>query len=331
MKFPSIDDFNNVLSDINKYIHKTPIVSSSSLNKIYNSNIFFKLELFQKTGSFKTRGAINKLLKLSDLEKDKGVITISAGNHAQAISWACSQFNIKSKIVMPFDASQSKVEATKSYGGEVILTKNNMMDECNNIKEKEGLTFVHPFDDIDIILGQGTIGVEIIEKLNNIDYAFISIGGGGLISGIACVLKSINPKIKIIGVEPINSNVMTKSILSNKPETFDTNINKTIADGLAAPFAGNLTFEFVKKYVDEIICYQKALDINPDDLQFLDNMGTALCTLGDYKNAITYFDRSISIDPNQCHPWQMKAMALKELGLSDEAEDCYHMAKKLGA
>lgn len=253
MKFPSIDDFNNTLSDINKYVHKTPIVSSSSLNKIYNSNIFFKLELFQKTGSFKTRGAINKLLKLSDLERDKGVITISAGNHAQAISWACSQFNIKSKIVMPFDASPSKVEATKSYGGEVILTKNNMMDECNDIKEREGLTFVHPFDDIDIILGQGTIGVEIIEKLNNIDYAFISIGGGGLISGIACVLKSINPKIKIIGVEPINSNVMTKSISSNKPETFDTNINKTLADGLAAPFAGNLTFEFVKKYVDEII------------------------------------------------------------------------------
>ena len=253
MKFPSIDDFNNTLSDINKYIHKTPIVSSSSLNKIYNSNIFFKLELFQKTGSFKTRGAINKLLKLSDLEKDKGVITISAGNHAQAISWACSQFNIKSKIVMPFDASPSKIEATKSYGGEVILTKNSMMDECNDIKEREGLTFVHPFDDIDIILGQGTVGLEIIEKLNNIDYAFISIGGGGLISGIACVLKSINPKIKIIGVEPINSNVMTKSISSNKPETFDTNINKTIADGLAAPFAGNLTFEFVKKYVDEII------------------------------------------------------------------------------
>ena len=253
MKFPSIDDFNNTLSDINKYIHKTPIVSSSSLNKIYNTNIFFKLELFQKTGSFKTRGAINKLLKLSDLERDKGVITISAGNHAQAISWACSQFNIKSKIVMPFDASPSKVEATKSYGGEVILTKNNMMDECNDIKEKEGLTFVHPFDDIDIILGQGTIGVEIIEKLNNIDYAFISIGGGGLISGIACVLKSINPKIKIIGIEPINSNVMTKSISSNKPETFDTNINKTLADGLAAPFAGNLTFKFVKKYVDDII------------------------------------------------------------------------------
>ena len=300
MKFPSIDDFNNTLSDINKYIHKTPIVSSSSLNKIYNTNIFFKLELFQKTGSFKTRGAINKLLKLSDLERDKGVITISAGNHAQAISWACSQFNIKSKIVMPFDASPSKVEATKSYGGEVIMTKNSMMDECNDIKEREGLTFIHPFDDIDIILGQGTVGLEIIEKLNNIDYAFISIGGGGLISGIACVLKSINPKIKIIGVEPINSNVMTKSISSNKPETFDTNINKTIADGLAAPFAGNLTFEFVKKYVDEIINVSEnemieSMRVIIERLKVIPEAAASACFVPILKNKVSIKKNSNSI------------------------------------
>ncbi len=300
MKFPSIDDFNNVLSDINKYIHKTPIVSSSSLNKIYNSNIFFKLELFQKTGSFKTRGAINKLLKLSDLERDKGVITISAGNHAQAISWACSQFNIRSKIVMPFDASPSKVEATKSYGGEVIFTKNNIMDECNDIKEREGLIFIHPFDDIDIILGQGTVGVEIIEKFNNIDYAFISIGGGGLISGIACVLKSINPKIKIIGVEPINSNVMTKSILSNKPETFDTNINKTLADGLAAPFAGNLTFKFVKKYVDEIINVSEnemieSMRIIIERLKVIPEAAAAACLVPILKNKVSVKKNTNSI------------------------------------
>ena len=227
-----MSDFNylnieDAYQRIQQKIIKTPFITNDYINQKLEAKVYFKLENLQKTGSFKTRGAINKLLKLSDIERDKGIITISAGNHAQAISWACSQFNIKSKIVMPFDASPSKVEATKSYGGEVILTKNNMMDKCNDIKEREGLTFIHPFDDIDIILGQGTIGVEIIEKLNNIDYAFISIGGGGLISGIACVLKSINPKIKIIGVEPINSNVMTKSILSNKPEIFDTNINKT--------------------------------------------------------------------------------------------------------
>ena len=220
---------------------------------MFNLDIYFKLELMQKTGSFKSRGAINKIIQLSEKEKKKGVIAISAGNHAQATSWACSQFGVKSKIVMPDGASKSKIKATKSYGGEVILTKEKMMDTCERIIESEGLSFVHPFDDIDIILGQGTISLEVINKVKDLDYAFISIGGGGLISGMACVLRKYNPKIKIIGVEPINSNVMTNSIKSNKPEIFDTLKNKTIADTLAAPFAGDITFEFVKEFVDEII------------------------------------------------------------------------------
>lgn len=220
---------------------------------MFNLDIYFKLELMQKTGSFKSRGAINKIIQLSEKEKKNGVIAISAGNHAQATSWACSQFGVKSKIVMPDGASKSKIKATKSYGGEVILTKEKMMDTCERIIESEGLSFVHPFDDIDIILGQGTTSLEVINKIKDLDYAFISIGGGGLISGMACVLKKYNPKIKIIGVEPINSNVMTNSIKSNKPEIFDTLKNKTIADTLAAPFAGDITFEFVKEFVDEII------------------------------------------------------------------------------
>ena len=220
---------------------------------MFNLDIYFKLELFQKTGSFKSRGAINKIIQLSEKEKKNGVIAISAGNHAQATSWACSQFGIKSKIVMPYGASKSKIKATKSYGGEVILTKEKMMDTCERIIESEGLSFVHPFDDMDIILGQGTTSLEVINKIKDLDYAFISIGGGGLISGMAYVLRKYNPKIKIIGVEPINSNVMTNSIKSNKPEIFDTLKNKTIADTLAAPFAGDITFEFVKEFVDEII------------------------------------------------------------------------------
>ena len=220
---------------------------------MFNLDIYFKLELLQKTGSFKSRGAINKIIQLSEKEKKNGVIAISAGNHAQATSWACSQFGVKSKIVMPDGASKSKIKATKSYGGEVILTKEKMMDTCERIIESEGLSFVHPFDDIDIILGQGTTSLEVINKIKDLDYAFISIGGGGLISGMAYVLRKYNPKIKIIGVEPINSNVMTNSIKSNKPEIFDTLKNKTIADTLAAPFAGDITFEFVKEFVDEII------------------------------------------------------------------------------
>ena len=220
---------------------------------MFDLDIVFKLELMQKTGSFKARGAINKVLQLSEDERSRGVVAISAGNHAQATSWACTQFGIKSKIIMPHTASQSKIDATKSYGGEVILTKEKMMDACQELIDKENLSFVHPFDDLDILMGQGTVSLEVIHEIKNLDYAFISIGGGGLIAGMGSVLKQINPKIKIIGVEPINSNVMTNSIKSDKPETFDTINNKTIADTLAAPFAGNITFEYVKKYVDDII------------------------------------------------------------------------------
>ena len=220
---------------------------------MFDLDIFFKLELMQKTGSFKSRGAINKVLQLSEEERSRGVVAISAGNHAQATSWACSQFGIKSKIIMPHTASQSKIDATESYGGEVILTKEKMMDTCQKLIDEENLSFVHPFDDLDILMGQGTVALEVINEIKNLDYAFVSIGGGGLIAGMACVLKQINPKIKIIGVEPINSNVMTNSIKSGKPEIFDTIKNKTIADTLAAPFAGKITFEYVKEYVDDII------------------------------------------------------------------------------
>ena len=220
---------------------------------MFDLDIFFKLELMQKTGSFKSRGAINKVLQLSKDERSRGVVAISAGNHAQATSWACSQFGIKSKIIMPHTASQSKIDATESYGGEVILTKEKMMDTCQKLIDEENLSFVHPFDDPDILMGQGTVALEVINEIKNLDYAFVSIGGGGLIAGMACVLKQINPKIKIIGVEPINSNVMTNSIKSGKPEIFDTINNKTIADTLAAPFAGKITFEYVKEYVDDII------------------------------------------------------------------------------
>ena len=220
---------------------------------MFDLDIFFKLELMQKTGSFKSRGAINKVLQLSEEERSRGVVAISAGNHAQATSWACSQFGIKSKIIMPHTAPQSKIDATESYGGEVILTKEKMMDTCQKLIDEENLSFVHPFDDLDILMGQGTVALEVINEVKNLDYAFVSIGGGGLIAGMACVLKQINPKIKIIGVEPINSNVMTNSIKSGKPEIFDTINNKTIADTLAAPFAGKITFEYVKEYVDDII------------------------------------------------------------------------------
>ena len=267
MKFSSFDVYKDIHNKISPFIKSTPIITSSSINKLYDLNVYFKLELFQKTGSFKVRGALNKVLNLSDDEKNKGVVSISAGNHAQAVSWVCSLFGIKSKIVMPNNAFLSKVEATKSYGGDVILTTDNMMDVCNEIIDKENLTFIHPFDDYDIIRGQGTLSIELLEDFKNIDYVFISIGGGGLISGMSHVLKLFNPKIKIYGIEPINSDVMNKSMISGKVETFDTNKSKTIADTLAAPFSGKITLEYVKRFVDDILLVSESEII--DSLKFM--------------------------------------------------------------
>ena len=267
MKFSSFDVYKDIHNKISPFIKSTPIITSSSINKLYDLNVYFKLELFQKTGSFKVRGALNKVLNLSDDEKNKGVVSISAGNHAQAVSWVCSLFGIKSKIVMPNNAFLSKVEATKSYGGDVILTTDNMMDVCNEIIDKENLTFIHPFDDYDIIRGQGTLSIELLEDFKNIDYVFISIGGGGLISGMSHVLKLFNPKIKIYGIEPINSDVMNKSMISGEVETFDTNKSKTIADTLAAPFSGKITLEYVKRFVDDILLVSESEII--DSLKFM--------------------------------------------------------------
>ncbi len=267
MKFSSFDVYKDIHNKISPFIKSTPIITSSSINKLYDLKVYFKLELFQKTGSFKVRGALNKVLNLSDDEKNKGVVSISAGNHAQAISWVCSIFGIKSKIVMPNNAFLSKVEATKSYGGDVILTTDNMMDVCNEIIDKENLTFIHPFDDYDIIRGQGTLSIELLEDFKNIDYVFISIGGGGLISGMSHVLKLFNPKIKIYGIEPINSDVMNKSMISGEVETFDTNKSKTIADTLAAPFSGKITLEYVKRFVDDILLVSESEII--DSLKFM--------------------------------------------------------------
>tara|TARA_X000000950_G_scaffold285992_1_gene393507 strand:+ start:9868 stop:10821 length:954 start_codon:yes stop_codon:yes gene_type:complete len=267
LKFSSFDVYKDIHNKISPFIKSTPIITSSSINKLYDLNVYFKLELFQKTGSFKVRGALNKVLNLSDDEKNKGVVSISAGNHAQAVSWVCSLFGIKSKIVMPNNAFLSKVEATKSYGGDVILTRDNMMDVCNEIIDKENLTFIHPFDDYDIIGGQGTLSIELLEDFKNIDYVFISIGGGGLISGMSHVLKLFNPKIKIYGIEPINSDVMNKSMISGEVETFDTNKSKTIADTLAAPFSGKITLEYVKRFVDDILLVSESEII--DSLKFM--------------------------------------------------------------
>jgi threonine ammonia-lyase medium form len=233
-------------------LHRTPVMSSSYLGRQINVRLCFKLELFQKTGSFKPRGVLNKLHHLSPQDRQKGVITLSAGNHAQALAWAATQSGIPSTVVMPAASVRSKVEATRSYGGEVVLTEGDLLETCLRVQKERGLTLVHPFDDPVIIAGQGTVGVEILEDVPEVDAVIVGVGGGGgLISGIATALKTKKPEVKIIGVEPEGASAMTQSLQRGEPVHLDR--VDTVADGLAAPFAGQHTLAHVQAYVDDLV------------------------------------------------------------------------------
>lgn len=248
------------LSDIIKaqqtiagYVHRTPIMSSASLGRRMGVNLYFKVEVFQKTGAFKVRGALNKLHNLRDEEKKRGVITVSSGNHAQGLAYASSLLGISATVVMPKATPENKLNATKGYGAEVILhgRVEDLMAKCLEVQKEHNLTMVHPFDDPLIIAGQGTIGLEILEDFPEVEWVFVPVGGGCLISGISTAIKLKKPGVKIIGVEPIGAAAMLRSLQQNAVVHLDK--VDTIAEGLAAPFAGNYTLAHVKRYVDDLV------------------------------------------------------------------------------
>ena len=216
-------------------------------------DLYLKPENLQNTGSFKLRGSGYKIAMLSEEEKQKGVIACSAGNHAQGVALAASKCGISSLICLPDSAPISKVEATKGYGAQVCLVKGVYDDAYNKaleLKEEKGYTFVHPFDDEFVIAGQGTIGMEIVNDLDDIDAVIVPIGGGGLISGVACAIKSISPHIKVYGVQAAGAPSMYNAFHHGKIETLSS--VSTIADGIAVKRPGDITFEMVSKYVDDI-------------------------------------------------------------------------------
>lgn len=232
------------------HIKETPIVYAPNLGE----DVYLKVEVLQDTGSFKLRGAYNKIATLTDEEAEKGVVACSAGNHAQGVAKSATERGIRSIICMPYHAPLSKVQATKNYGAEVELVKDSFDDAAAyaaKLSKEEGLTFVAPFDDEKVIAGQGTIGLEILEKLPDTDIIVVPIGGGGLISGIAVAAKSVNPNIKIIGVQTKISPSMYESIKEGKIITVKG--GSTIADGIAVKTPGKLTFDLVKEYVDDIV------------------------------------------------------------------------------
>ena len=237
---------------LKEVIRPTALIKSPGL--CGGTNLYLKPENLQVTGSFKVRGAYYKISQLAEEEKEKGVIACSAGNHAQGVALAAARSGIKSLICIPDGAPISKVEATKSYGAEVCLVEgayDDAYEKAVSLVEETGATFIHPFDDEQVIAGQGTIGLEILEQLPEVDAVIVPVGGGGLISGVAFALKSLKPEIKIYGVQSVGAPSMQKAIHDQKIETLPT--VKTIADGIAVKRPGDLTYEMVQKYVDEIV------------------------------------------------------------------------------
>ncbi|WP_333860364.1 threonine ammonia-lyase [Clostridium sp.] len=232
----------------------TELIYSSEYSMESGNQVYIKPENLQITGAFKLRGALNKISKLSEDNKKKGLIASSAGNHAQGVAYAANKLGIKATIVMPETTPLIKIQATKNYGAEVVLkgkVYDEAYEEAKRLEKEKGYTFIHPFDDLDVMAGQGTIALEIIEKLKDVDAIVVPIGGGGLISGISVAAKFINPNIKIIGVQADGANPMKYSFDRGKLTSAE-NID-TIADGAAVKNPGKLTFQVIKKYVDEIV------------------------------------------------------------------------------
>ena len=222
-------------------------------------NLFIKTENLQKTGSFKIRGAYNKLSSLTAEEASKGVIACSAGNHAQGVAFSAKQMGIRAAICMPDYAPVMKIEGTRSFGAEVILVNGNYDDsarEAERLAAEKGYTFVHPFNDPYVIAGQGTIGLEIMSQMPEVEQVIVPVGGGGLISGVAIAIKSLNPDVKVIGVQTANVPSMYASFGLDEVETLKD--RATIADGIHVLTPGDLTFEIVKHYVDDIVTVQES-------------------------------------------------------------------------
>jgi threonine dehydratase len=251
-------DVNSAYEKIAPFINRTPLERCRFLSQNFDSHIYFKFENWQKTGSFKIRGALNKMLSLTEGEKAKGVITASAGNHGLGVAYAAEVLDLKARIVLPTNASEAKIKILSTFGCEIIKAGKDY-DEAEDIAhqiEKDcDLAFVHAFDDPVIISGQGTVAKEMIAQVEHLDMVIVPIGGGGLLGGVASYIKSVNPDIKIIGVQSEASPAMQAAL--NAGKVIETPIDDTLADGLAGRFVSDLTLELTNKYVDDVILVEE--------------------------------------------------------------------------
>jgi threonine dehydratase len=254
----NLDDIRAAQEVIRGRLHRTPMLSSRIIGERAGVRLSLKAENLQKTGSFKVRGVLNKLHHLSDAEKARGLITISAGNHGQALAYAASVEELRATIVMPGYARATKVAASKAYGAEVSVggTVHEAFERVEALRQERSLTLVHPYDDPFVIAGQGTVGLEILEDVPEPDAVYVGIGGGGLISGVAAAIKLRRPAVRVIGVEPEGAPTLTEALRRGAPVRLPS--VDTIADGLGAPIAGALTLAAVERFVDEVVLVSDA-------------------------------------------------------------------------
>ncbi|MGN0439028.1 MAG: threonine ammonia-lyase [Lachnospiraceae bacterium] len=250
----TMEKFEEAYNAVQKVVNPTNLLFSDFFSQISGNKVYFKPENLQVTGAYKIRGAYYKISTLSEEDREKGLITASAGNHAQGVAFAAKAYGVKATIVMPTTTPLIKVNRTKSYGAEVILYGDVYDESCQyalEMAEDKGLTFIHPFDDLDVACGQGSIAMEVIKELPTVDYILVPIGGGGLATGISTLAKMLNPHIKVIGVEPSGAACMKESLKNGKVTTLP--VVDTIADGTAVKTPGSNIFPYIKENIDEII------------------------------------------------------------------------------
>ncbi len=249
---PTAEAFLAARATIKPFLHRTPMFGSKSLSAMTGVALYLKAESLQKTGSFKPRGALTALSRLTPSERERGVITMSAGNHGQGLAFAAAQFGCRCTVVIRDDATGSKVDAMRAYGAEVVFTPVPLWRQrLDEERERRGQVFIHPFADPGVVTGQGTLGLEILEEVPDAEAILVPVGGGGLISGVAAAIKQQRPRVRLIGVEPEGAAVVSHSLQQGSPQKLDR--MDTIADGLAAPWTEEFNLQLIRRYVDDVV------------------------------------------------------------------------------
>ena len=293
----SLDDVYRARERIDGRLHRTPLLRSATLSEQAGVDVRFKGELFQRTGSFKPRGVLNKLATLTDDEKGRGVISISAGNHAQALAYASAVEGIDALVVMWQTASPMKVEAARGYGATIDTEAPDIpsaFERLEELTESTGRTLVHPYDDPLVMAGQGTVGVEILEDAPDADLVLVQVGGGGLISGIATAVKGMKPEVRIVAVEPERSPALHESLKAGEPITVEA---KSIADGLNGPYAGaNCVQVCLELGVESVLVSEAALE---DAFRFMYTRMKLACEVAGAATAAALLSRAVDLEPGQ--------------------------------